>query len=410
MKTHSKKMRLLIAPRVLVTLGFSFASVFSQTQGLSRMKNIAMKGKSFTMGFPTGADTWSCVTGAHKVSFTYDLLVDSTKVTQTDFKAIMGFDPSNNTSGVAGLPVDKETFFDAALYCNARSKRDGLDTVYTYTSVPTKGAPVTNLAGFTYDIHKNGYRIPTNSEYEYLWGAGTTATYFWGEDKTDATFTLYSWYGNGTGSATGGNSGGHSHPVALKKPNPLGLYDISGNLFEWTSDWDSPYPTTDQIDPVGPALGVLNACGKGSAVQSKVCRGGSWYCDASGHQRIRYHYKWPPSASHREIGFRCVATATGSTVPIKQSSSSRESSWGMDRAVRTPSGAVHLFFRTASTAPVLIHCSNAQGTIVRRALISQPKVGANEMVLDADIKGVFFVSLEQSGKVARGSLAVLGQP
>ena len=93
---------------------------------------------------------------------------------QTDFQALMGFNPSG-FKGSGQLPVESLTWYDAVLYCNARSLRDNLDTVYKYTSV-SKSA--TNIAGLTYDITKNGYRVPTNAEYEYATRAHTPGDWF----------------------------------------------------------------------------------------------------------------------------------------------------------------------------------------------------------------------------------------
>ncbi len=81
------------------------------------MKKIATGGQNYLMGFATGADnSWSCVMGQHEVTFTHDIYIDTTLVTQTDFNALMGFNPSGNKSGTVGLPVDQETWYDAVVF------------------------------------------------------------------------------------------------------------------------------------------------------------------------------------------------------------------------------------------------------------------------------------------------------
>ena len=380
------------------------------------MKRIASAGKSFYMGFACCNDTWSCCTGMHKVTFTHDIYVDTTKVKQPDFQALMGFNPSNFTTAAAGenaamLPVDAATWFDAALYCNARSKRDGLDTVYTYTSVKHWANPninpncVQNLGNLAYDITKNGYRLPTNAEYEYLEGAGKTGdstTYFWGTTYADDSATKYSW--------SSVNAGGRSHAVAMKAPNPFGLYDITGDLFEWEGDWDSTYRAVPQTDPTGSIAPALENCGPSMA--AKCAKGGSWSSDAQDHQRISYHYKWPDSATGgawgvndgedgNQLGFRCVATI--STTPVLQNSSSPadgENTCRLEDVVGLRSGDIQLNFLTTSISLVQVDCYNALGRLVRSASISNPHNGANQVILKGGLSnGMTIICLKQDGKV-----------
>jgi uncharacterized repeat protein (TIGR02543 family) len=233
----------------------------------------------------------------HKASFTYDFYIDSTMIIQADFKKIMGYNPSSQLGD--SLPVENLTWFDAVLYCNARSRRDSLDSVYTYTSISRSGKSASYITGLTYNIRKNGYRLPTNAEYEYTERAGTKGLYFF--SLTEATSVNngkpYTWSKYNSG--FNGSNSINTKKVATKKPNPWGVYDLVGNDFEWVNDWDSPYPTRDEVDPLG---------GASSPDGMRVAKGGSYRTDIEYHMRIAYHYKWNPNSITPEIGFRCVRT------------------------------------------------------------------------------------------------------
>jgi formylglycine-generating enzyme required for sulfatase activity len=382
-------------------------SVTTPATRYAGMKRIATGGQNYLMGFATGADnSWSCVMGQHKVTFTHDIYVDTTLVTQTDFNALMGFNPSGNKSGAMGLPVDQETWYDAVLYCNARSKRDGLDTVYTYTAKTLSGQNTIALTGIS-DTNKiliNGYRLPSNAEQEYLKGAGVTTTYYWGNDASIAS--TYAWYSD--------NAGGQTHPVAQKKPNSLGLYDMTGNCFEWAGDWDSTYKVADQIDPRGPMYGTLKDCGPVNAPMIARCAGGgSFSSDASAHERIRYHFKWKPEGTGsyiRELGFRCVATTMGTRVIEKSKSSGMQAACNLGKIIRLASGDIQLNFQTAAVSPVRIACYNALGTLMGSAVISNPRNGANEYIVKNGLSSVMnFILLTQNGVTATGRTIVIGK-
>jgi formylglycine-generating enzyme required for sulfatase activity len=371
------------------------------------MKRIATGGQNYLMGFATGADnSWSCVMGQHKVTFTHDIYVDTTLVTQTDFNALMGFNPSGNKSGAVGLPVDQETWYDAVLYCNARSKRDGLDTVYTYTAKTLSGQNAIALSGIsdTDKILINGYRLPSNAEQEYLKGAGVATTYYWGNDASIAS--TYAWYSD--------NAGGQTHPVAQKKPNSLGLYDMTGNCFQWAGDWDSTYKVADQIDPRGPMYGTLKDCGPVNAPMIARCAGGgSFSSDASAHERIRYHFKWKPEGIGsyiRELGFRCVSTIITTPVLQYNNSAGMANSCKLDKIIFLASGTIQLNCQTASLSPVQVGCYNSRGILVGSAAISNPHVGANEFVVKSGLSsGMNFVRLTQDGVTVTGRTIIIGK-
>ncbi|MBL8027346.1 MAG: SUMF1/EgtB/PvdO family nonheme iron enzyme, partial [Fibrobacteres bacterium] len=144
----------------------------------------------------------------HSVTIS-SFFMDSTEVTQYEFKRLMNVNPSA-FKGNDLRPVDSVTWFDAVLYCNARSKKEGKDTVYTYTSltgVPGNGC--SNLAGIQIRYNVNGYRLPTEAEWEYACRAGSANQWFWNEVWDFTVAKTYCWYVD--------NSNSSSQPVGVKK-------------------------------------------------------------------------------------------------------------------------------------------------------------------------------------------------
>lgn len=294
---------------LLISLSFSF-SVFLIAQRpykTDKMILIHAKNQSFKMGLDTSElfpgeprQGWASYVGKHNVLFTYDFFMDTTLVTQGEYLKLMGNNPSGNKTGDLTLPVEKVSWFDAILYCNARSRLNKLDSVYTYTAIEQNGNSVVNMTGLKIDIMKNGYRLPTNAEYEFAERANTPGKYFFTNDEknVEELGKEYSWSINESG-FTHEKGGIYSKPVATKKPNPWGLYDLIGNLFEWCSDWDATYVLNNETNPVGMPS---------SPEGKRVAKGGSYRTDIKSHMRIAYHYKWLPSNTAGEIGFRCVRT------------------------------------------------------------------------------------------------------
>jgi formylglycine-generating enzyme required for sulfatase activity len=183
--------------------------------------------------------------------------MDATELTRGKYAAVSGT-PANPAD--SAYPVEWLSWYAAAYLCNMRSKFEGLDTVYSYTGQTgtfTVATPsdlvLTNLVA---DFSKNGFRLPTEAEWEYACRAGTSTTFYWGTQDPG----IFAWY-------FGNSSGTEAFPVAQKAPNTFGLYDMSGNVAEWCNDWYvEPYMATDQpTDPKGPATGT-----------DKVYRGGTF--------------------------------------------------------------------------------------------------------------------------------------
>ena len=215
--------------------------------------------------------------------------MDATEVTQEEFKSLMGRNPAFHNDNLQ-KPVETVTWFDAVLFCNARSERDGLEPAYSYSWIEMDRefeGRTRMLHDLTFDPSKSGYRLPTEAQWEYACRAGTQTTYFWG-NEVDGD---YLWWDR--------NSDNSTHPVATKKPNPWGLYDMVGSVWEWTNDWFDLYPEETVKNPTGP-----ESCGI-----ERVLRGGSFKSHDNRYEDMvtsaTRGWTYPYSA-HPSDGFRCV--------------------------------------------------------------------------------------------------------
>jgi formylglycine-generating enzyme required for sulfatase activity len=211
----------------------------------------------------------------------------------------MGVNPSYFDTGAMAprKPVENMTWFDAVLYCNKRSKQDGYDTVYSYTSIGfysggIAGNGCDSLGNLVIDFSKHGYRLPTEAEWEYACRAGSTADYYWGQSYPPQTtadtaeISAHAWWYY--------NSPNGTQPVAIKPANAWGLHDMSGNAWEWCNDWYGNYSSGSQTNPTGPTSGSF-----------RVQRGGSWY-NLVGCLCAAYRVGYVPYVRDSDCGFRCV--------------------------------------------------------------------------------------------------------
>jgi formylglycine-generating enzyme required for sulfatase activity len=208
----------------------------------------------------------------------YSFYMDTTEVTQKDFTRIMNYNPS--VFAGENLPVEAVNFGDAVRYCNARSKLEGLDTVYAYEEINGPALVGLQVRQVT------GYRLPLEDEWELAARGGESALYYWGDSTARAIVIEYAWYSENAGpdrdTLPYAKRPG-PQLVAQKVPNAFGLYDMLGNVDEWVQNyWQSPAErTTQRVDWDGPATCgavCLQANPEYELLEEqRVVRGGNWY-------------------------------------------------------------------------------------------------------------------------------------
>jgi len=194
-------------------------------------------------------------------------------VTQKLYQSIMADDPSLPDSPPDDHPVTEITWFDAIEFCNRWSTKDELHPCY-----------IVNGSSVKWDNSANGYRLLTEAEWEYACRAGSKHRWYFGDGEE--SLSDHAWFEQ--------NSDNKKQFVRQKKPNPYGLFDMHGNVFEWCWDWFGDYSDKNQINPKGPSEGIY-----------KVLRGGSFYFSARFLRSASRGGVQPGDAS-RDDGFRCA--------------------------------------------------------------------------------------------------------
>jgi formylglycine-generating enzyme required for sulfatase activity len=189
-------------------------------------------------------------------------LIQTTPVTQRQWKRVMGTEPAMFKSETGDRPVEGISWMECREFIKRLNSIGGLPC-----------------------------RLPTAAEWEYACRAGSDTPFCSGEILelycgADPGLDAVGWYC--------GNSGRRTHSVARKKPNAWGLYDMHGNVAEWCSDWYGLYPESPLTDPVGPKSGP-----------GRVVRGGSWFSSAK-NCRSASRFWWPPNSAGDTVGFRLV--------------------------------------------------------------------------------------------------------
>ncbi len=238
---------------------------------------VKIPASTFDMGSTPGQPDYGY--GVHSVTLTHAYYVGVTEVTQGQFQAVMGYNPSYFTDcdgqGPDNCPVEQVNWYESAAYANALSDAAGLQECYTCTG---SGTNVECDVGMNpYDC--TGYRLLTEAEWEGAARCGTDTEYAGSNTSTDVAWTDE-------------NTNSSPHTVAGLAPNACGLYDMSGNVWEWTQDWYDDYPSGSVTDPIGAESGSF-----------RVFRGGGWFNDAGAAAVSGRNYGTPGYAGGR-VGFR----------------------------------------------------------------------------------------------------------
>ena len=245
----------------------------SEIRTKSGIVMVQLPGAWFTMGDETEVDA-----RPHQV-YVSAFYIDKYLVTQEQYQRVMGGNPSRWKGSMN--PVEQVRWSDAARYCNARSRLEALQSCY-------------DLKTWECNFDADGYRLPTEAEWEYACRAASKTTYFFGNDPSK--LRDYAWFEE--------NSGGQPRPVGQKLPNPWGLYDMYGNVWQWCNDFYKVdyYQEAPKESPKGPKAG-----------DNKVVRGGAWKFS---EQSCRSGYRYNEDPGYVDVcfgydiyGFRCVRNA-----------------------------------------------------------------------------------------------------
>ena len=235
------------------------------------MRFVAIAGGGFWMGSPADEPGRFANEGPrHRVHLSPYWLA-STEVTRDQWRAVMGSAPTGGGGG--DLPVVGVSWCDALHYANALSAREGLRPVYRFRGSCGHGGSV------TWDRAADGYRLPTEAEWELAARAGDHGL-FAGSHALEPV----GWYLD--------NAEGRARVVAALAPNAYGLHDMSGNVWEWVWDRLGPYTAEAQHDPVGPERG-----------DTRILRGGSWRYEAR-YARVADRNWSRPGYRSPAVGFR----------------------------------------------------------------------------------------------------------
>jgi formylglycine-generating enzyme required for sulfatase activity len=232
---------------------------------------VSVPAGEFIMGDAAGDDT----APAHKVSVGA-FSMDKFEVTQELYKRITGKNPSRHLG--EKNPVERVRWREAIAFCNARSEAEHLHPCY---DIPTGKC----------DFAADGYRLPTEAEWEYACRGGTSQAYYFGGDA--GNLKSYAWFK--------GNADRTTHPVGQLRPNPFGLCDMAGNVWEWCNDWYEVdyYEKSPADNPRGPDRGEKKSL-RGGAFSSKPdnCTSAARNCDDPGFADA--------CVASDDFGFRCV--------------------------------------------------------------------------------------------------------
>ena len=257
---------------------------------------VLIKGGTFQMGSPESEAWRSADETQHSVTVS-DFYISKYELTQKEYEEIAGNNPSNFWG--ENLPVENISWLDAVAYCNARSENENLTPAYTIDG-----------QSVSWDRSADGYRLPTEAEWEYACRAGTT-TPFYMENSPSAEEANYyghypyeiedNYFSQGNLQVQPGEYRQTTVAVGSFLENPYGLYDMHGNVGEWVWDYYGEYPLEEQTDPAGATSGTL-----------RVYRGGGWN-DFAKNMRSAYRATLEQNKGSFNIGIRLVRNVVPGT-------------------------------------------------------------------------------------------------
>lgn len=284
-------------------------SALDTSKGNVHENFVLIEGGTFQMGSPESEPWRSEDEKQHSVTVS-DFYMSKFELTQKEYYEIIGENPSNFLG--ENLPVENISWLDAVSYCNARSEKEGLTPVYTIDG-----------QNVSWDRSANGYRLPTEAEWEYACRAQTT-TPFYIEATPSADDANYyghypyeiedNYFSQGSLEVKPGQYRETTVEVDSFSANPYGLYNMHGNVGEWVWDYYGEYSTEDQIDPSGPENGTL-----------RIYRGGGWN-DFAKNLRSAYRATLEQNKGSFNLGIRLVLNATPGLGRISGTEMQRNSS------------------------------------------------------------------------------------
>jgi formylglycine-generating enzyme required for sulfatase activity len=271
---------------------------------------------TFIMGSPANQPGHLNIEIQHEVTLTRDFYISQYPVTQAEYQAVMGtspsgcITPSGNETNTDNRPVETVSWYDALVFCNKLSISKGLSPAYRinnstnpadWGTVPTSIIPTSSDAAWNaVQIvgGSDGYRLPTEAQWEYACRAGTTSAYNWGTDYINTDLTNYHASFLDNNNTVAGRSLNRTAEVGSYAPNAWGLYDMHGNVWEWCWDWYKNFTGEAQADPAGASSG-----------SDRITRGGS-YSYTSNYLRSANRAGSYPSRRDSSLGFRIIRPCT----------------------------------------------------------------------------------------------------
>jgi len=407
-KIPRRRNALMVRPYMVVWSLAVFAHALWSQEATRKngMVLIPARNASYTIGSSRG---FVDETPTHTVTFSHNFYMDTTEVTQKQYRLVMSAmysqyaEPTWNAQHGVGdtYPAYAVEWGDAALYCNARSKLEGLDTAYQYIAISGHPGDGCSLDGVVTRWTSNGYRLATEAEWEFACRAGSTTDFYWGKNAVNYPATAADtveinayavWVGNAWNFHAEHADFG-THRVATKKPNAFGLYDMCGNVFEWINDWYLEYGEAAVTDPMGADFESY-----------RYVRGGSW---GNGSEYLRSANRSFASPDYYIYfcGFRTVLPVTTTDVGRRETNGGKTvNEFQLQQNYPNPfNPRTSICFHLPASRPVTLTVYDVTGRLVAMLLNQQVLVaGAYTVRFEAQDNpaGVYYYRLHTPEQIA----------